>query len=253
MRLLSIILPLLFIVNTSFAKAIKTKTDWTLEALRLTGESARVRDKAIHKLLKIPHLKKKLHLELKGPHRNLALDVISSLGFEDFLPELLSIAKSESSGIYYLSVNSLITNKNQKIIAGIYRERLVCGKTCGVSPAAEVLLLDTLAQISTPLAFEELKKIFDGGWYEVKSAVLNYVRVFLLKTPETIAYLPLLTWSLDSPIIQLRWQTIYLLRELPTSLRAGFIKSIKKCKLVDDPRTPPDVLKLCALLTGGSV
>ncbi len=236
--------------NFSLAKTVREKTDWTLEALRLTGESEGVRSKAIKKLLKIPNLKKMLHKELYGPRRYLALDVISSLGFEDFLPELLELAKTEASGVFYLSVDSLLTPQNQKMIADVYRERLLCAKTCGVSPAAEVLLIDTMAQIGDGFTVPELKKIFDEGWYEVKSAVLNYARAFLLRGKSKI-YLPVLNWTLDSPIIQLRWQTLYLLRELPTSTRAGFIKLLGKCGEFEDPRTPPDAQKLCLLLIGG--
>ncbi len=253
MRLL-ILLSLTFLYTSAWAaKAPSQKTDWTLEALRLTGESEGVRKKAIHKLLKIPHLKKILKKELKASKRNLALDVISSLGFEDFLPDLLELAKTDSSGVFYLSIDALLTAKNQAMIAGIYRERLLCAKTCGVSPAAQSLLLDTLSQIAQPFTSEELKLIYEQSWYEVKSAVLNYARSYLLRDGGPTSYVQLIQIALESPIIQMRWQALYLLREIPSRMRASSIPLLKKCKPFEDPRTPPDVLRLCTLLSGGSV
>ena len=246
----------LFILFFSISTAAKTaplKIDWTIEALRLTGESDSIKKKATKNLLKIKNLKKLLQKELKGPRFHLALDVISSLGFEDFLPELLLLAKTDNSGVFYLSIDSLITPKNQKQIAQVYRERLLCAKTCGVSPASEVLLLDTLVQIAGPLSPSELKQIFTANWYEVQSAVLSYVRVLLLRDASSSLYLSFVQLGLESPIIQLRWQSLYLIRELSSARRAAFIKSLNKCRLFNDPKTPPDVIKLCGLLTGANV
>lgn len=241
----------IFFSQVSLAKTHAPTTSWTLEALRLTGESEGIHNRAMERLLKIPHLKLMLHRELKGPQRNLALDVISSLGFEDFIPELLELAKTENSGVFYLSIDSLLTARNQKMVAGVYRERLLCAKTCGVSPAAEVLILDTLAQLGEKLTLLELKTIFDGGWYEVKSAALNYARVALIRG-DSLEFLSLVRASLESPVIQLRWQAIYLLSELPASLRSPLVlSSLKKCDLIKDPRTPPDVQTQCLILIGG--
>ena len=246
---------LIFFTNFSWSKTPSHSTihttSWTLEALRLTGESEGIHDRAVHRLLKIPHLKKMLRNELVGPRRNLALDVISSLGFEDFIPELLELAKNESSGIFYLSIDSLITVRNQKMVAAAYRERLLCAKACGVSPAAEVLILDTLAQLGEKISYQELIKIYNDGWYEVKSSALNYARAFLIRG-DALEFLALVANSLESPLIQLRWQAVYLLSELPASLRSQVIlSSLKKCEWVKDPRTPVSVQKICSGLIGG--
>ena len=223
---------------------------WTFEALRLTGESVGTHDRAVKRLLKIPQLKKMLRQELGGPRKNLALDVISALGFDDFIPELLELAKTENSGIYYLSIASLLTSQNKTSVEAVYRERLLCAKTCGVSPVAQVLMLDTLAQLGEKLSPLELQKIYDEGWYEVKSAALSYARTFLLKG-ESTEFIIQVNNCLESPILQLRWQAIYLTRELPSNLRARLITTLKKCELVKDQRTPLEVKKLCVALIGG--
>lgn len=244
----------IFSTNLSWSKTSNHSppTSWRLEALRLTGESEGIHDRAVHRLLKIPHLKKMLRRELKSPRRNLALDVISSLGFEDFIPELLELAKTETSGVFYLSIDSLLTVRNQKMVAGVYRERLVCAKTCGVSPAGEVLMLDTLAQLSEKVSYQELVKIYNEGWYEVKSSALNYARSFLIRG-DALEFLALVASSLESPLIQLRWQSVYLLSEMPASLRSPvLLSSLKKCDWVKDPRTPANVQKICSGLIGGS-
>lgn len=205
--------------------------DWTREALHLTGESPATRARALRRLEAIPHLRETLRRQIEGPRRGLALDVISALQMESLLPDLLQAAAEDRSGFIYLTVNNLIDQGSQARLFELYTQRLFCHPDCAPSPAAQVILLDTLGRVGHRLSIFSLRRLYrEAAWPEVRMAIVGYIRYAILHFDRE-NYIALLRSSLGDRNIQVREQSLYLLSELPPRIRRIlFLTSAAPCE-----------------------
>jgi len=214
------------------------EADWTAHALRLTGESDKIRATAIQALKATPELKQTLRETLKQDSREraLALDVIAALSLDEFTSELLALADQDKDGRFHLAVNALLHSGNRQKITKHYLETL---KT-PAPVVVRVIALDTLSRMEVNLTREELTTLLKDPAYEVRSATVSFIRSLLLRFPrkEDVALfaLPLA----DRPY-QLRLQTIYAIKDLPPSLEIDGLFLLEMCR--ED--THPEVRKAC--------
>ena len=202
--------------------------DWSKEAVRLTGESQAVRGRAIMRLKKTPHLKEILRREIHGNRLAQALDVIATLELRDLLPDLIQLGTTDATGSVYSAINSLLNEKNLASVLPTYRKRLLCEPACQASPAAQVVILDTLARAGLDLSSDELTRLLKSSQYEVKSAALEYVRSAIM-TRGKFELLPLVQASLQANPWQLRLQSWYLISELPPQIKIRLKISKENC------------------------
>lgn len=159
---------------------------WEQSALRLSGESDRVYRQAISRLKSIPHLNEKLKQALDENSRRtfLALDVISTLKIEALLPKLITSSEKDSSGFFYLAINTFLDATHVQAITTLYLDRLHNRQT---SSASKIVLLDTLGRLQVRIPESELQKILNReDEPEVRSAVLYYLRSLWLKNPKNL-------------------------------------------------------------------
>src|ERR1035437_1654974 len=102
-----------FFIATESQATEPRSSSWSREALRLTGESDAVHNRALTRIRRIPRIQEILRKELIGPQKALALDVISALPMRSLLPDLLELAKKDESGFFYLAANNLIAAKDR--------------------------------------------------------------------------------------------------------------------------------------------
>ncbi len=200
--------------------------EWTQDALRLTGESTEIRSGAIYRLKKKPGLKKMMRSELKGPRRELALDVIAALEWRDFVPELLQFAKKDETGISYLTINALLTSKNVTKIFETYRKRLADPDTFSL---AQVIFLDSFGAMGSALNETEIKNLIKSPSFEVRVAVVDYLGA-IRKTNKNFQIARLLKLTLEGSPYQLRLRTIYVVDELRTELGKDFQDFYQLCQ-----------------------
>jgi hypothetical protein len=202
-----------------FLGAPSWSSDWTRDALRLTGESDSIRNEAIKNLKKEPHLAALLRRQLRGPHRFLALDVIAALKLQALLPDLLRLSESDPSGLSYLAINALMTTASRQQIIAIYRDRLLNPRPPQGEGPSQVLLLDSLALLGEPLPLEKLRTLLiTSRWPEVQGAALNYARVAILQD-HRFRYIDLIQDARLAKAFQVREQAVILAKELPPRLR----------------------------------
>jgi hypothetical protein len=202
--------------------------DWSREAVRLTGESSVVRERAIRRIKKVPHLKEILRREIYGSRRAQALDVISTLELYDLLPDLVQLGADDKTGAIYSAINSLLNKNNMPAVLAVYRKRLLCEPGCQASGAAQVVILDTLARTGENLSVGEMDRLFKSSQYEIKSAALEYVRMNILMRKK-LEFLPFIGVALHSQPWQLRLQSLYLISELPTQIKVKLNVSREDC------------------------
>jgi hypothetical protein len=221
---------------------------WTTSARRFTGESASVREKAIATLRKMPDLKSELKKSLGTSNHFLALDVISVLELREMLPELLEFAARDKTGYSYHVISSLIGAKDHDRVGQIYLDRIDNPKT---APASKMAMLDAAARMEITLGPERTKRLLKDDSPEVRSSVLSLFRTELLRRNYQRG-LTVLETTIDDPTFQIRLQTLYLISELPGSLRRANLSLIEgvfaRCK--DDP--VPSVKELCTSLAAGA-
>jgi hypothetical protein len=183
--------------------------DWSREALKLTGESDLSRDQALKVLRRHPNIKKILKEQLQTGKRALALDVISALHFKNFIPTLLALAPEDETGATYLTINTLLTPKNAVKVIATYRTRLASE----THPASLTVLLDTLGALAVQLPEKQLQGLLKSDSFEVRSAVVSYLRALVLRHKKP-RYAALLKDVLVTSPFQLRIQGIYFASEL---------------------------------------
>jgi hypothetical protein len=183
--------------------------DWAKEALKLTGESDLAREKALKKIKRHPKIKKILKAELQTSKKALALDVISALKYRHFVPELLRLAETDDTGAFYLTVNSLLTPKNARLVIDTYKKRL----DTVTHPVSQVVILDTLGAVGSALPEDQIKSFLENRSPEVRSAALGYIRAMVLKTKKK-SYASLMLKAFDEQPFQLRMQAVYLASEM---------------------------------------
>jgi hypothetical protein len=220
----------------SAAKSVEN-FDWSREALKLTGESDLSRDQALKALRKHPNIKKILKEQLHTSKRALALDVISALHFRNFIPTLLELAPEDEMGAMYLTINTLLTPKNAVKVIASYRNRL----KSETHPASLAVLLDTLGALAVTLPEEQLKAFLKNDSFEVRSAVVSYLRSLVLRHKKR-RYANLLKDVLVTSPYQLRIQAIYFASELEGESFASLKEDLHRI-CTKDYQKP--VLKAC--------
>lgn len=188
---------------------------WTESARRFTGETESVRLKAIAKLKKYPNLKGELKKALGSADHFLALDVISVLRLRNMLGDLTTFSERDHTGYSYHVINSLLEKKDEEKIGDLYLERLDLPKT---SPAAKIAIVDALARMNRALGDERAGRLLKDDSPEVRSATLSLIRTELVQK-NIQKNLQLLDETISDPSFQIRIQTLYLVSELPASLR----------------------------------
>lgn len=218
-----ILLPLIFLfeggrlaigANSPIASRSR-QDDWAKHALRLTGESQRVRRRAIESLKQIPALDAILKTALGTSQRYLALDTIAALQRVSTLSDLFAVASDEKSGAVYLTINTLI---NEVTLPSIQEHYLKVLSQPDLPAPIPLILLDTLGRMGTKIPKRTLQRFILSKNYEAKSGALYYLRYQLLRAQD-MNYLPLLESYQNAEPYQLRIQLQSLLRDLPPSLQ----------------------------------
>jgi hypothetical protein len=222
-------------------KPAQVKSDWTVWAKRFTGESIVTRNRAIQYFKKTKNLDSILRKKLQSDQQLLALDVIGTLRLKSLLPDLMQLSESDRTGMFYVTMNALITTSNKDAMTAFYLTRLGHRRT---STAARVVIIDTLnrLRVSIPKSlFKEL--LLEHSSPEVRGAALKYLRN-LLRDDSSEATIGLLQKSLQDECLQLRVQALFIITELPKSLQIRFKNHLKSC--IKDPNN--DMLRLCQKL-----
>lgn len=192
--------------------------NWSREALRLTGESASVREASLRRIKNIPRLHSLLRKELRGRRQALALDIIAALKLKAFVPELLRLAEKDCHGFVYHTINTLVTPANQARISKVYQRRLFNPGPQGIGPC-QVVLLETLGILGHRLPTKDLETLLTtSSWPEVQGAVLNYARIAVLQDRRD-EYVFLVTKALTAKSLQVRTQARFLAQELALKVK----------------------------------
>jgi len=228
---------LIWILLTFLANAYTA--DWTDQALRLTGESDKIRETALKQLKSNPDLTKILTESLdKADSREqaLALDVIAALSLDEFANNLFARAESDKDGRFHLALNALLHSGNRLKIAKHYQEVLKTPAPLVV----RVIALDTLARMEVNLTRDEVTTYLKDPAYEIRSAAISYLRTLLRRFPrkEDVA---LFAIPLADRPYQLRLQTIHAIKDLPSSLEVDGLFLLENCR--EDAH--PEVRKAC--------
>ncbi len=233
-----------------FAVAVASSTaqagaHWWDYARRFTGENDKVRENAIAELRKMPDLRAELKKALGTTEHFLALDVIQVLDLKGMTNDLLAFAEKDKTGYSYHVLNSLLEPKDYARVGQIYLERLDLPKT---APAAKMAILDSAARMELTLGGPRTERLLRDDSPEVRSSVLSLFRNELLRRNYQRG-LDVLEKTIADPTFQIRIQTLFLVSELPPSLRRanlGLIDGVlAKCK--NDPNV--SVKALCATVT----
>ena len=205
-------------------------TSWSDHARRFTGENEKVRENAIAQLRKDPNLKAELKKALGTGDHFLALDVISILDLKSMMPELLAFAEKDKTGYSYHVISSLIETKDLDRVGQIYLDRLDLPKT---SPAAKMAMLDAAARMEITIGPERTDRLLHDESPEVRSAVLSLFRTELLRRNYQRG-LNVLETTIGDPTFQIRIQTLFLISELPGTIRRANLSLVRgvldRCK-----------------------
>lgn len=228
---------MIWILFTLLAHA--SSTDWTDQALRLTGESDKIRATALKKLESLPDLKEILRDALNKPdsrEQALALDVIAALSLDEFANDLFARAETDTDGRFHLALNTLLHSGNRLKIGKHYQDLLKTPAPLVV----RVIALDTLSRMEVNLTRDELTSYLKDPAYEIRSAAIAYLRALLRRFPrkEDVA---LFAIPLADKPYQLRLQTIQAIKDLPSSLEVDGLFLLENCR--EDSH--PEVRKAC--------
>lgn len=242
MKIFGTFLACVFISTSAFGAA-----SWSDHARRFTGEDQKVRERAIAELKKYPELKTELKKSLGRANHFLALDVISVLRLTSMMPDLLAFAVKDVTGYSYHVISSIIEPKDHDRVGQIYLDRLDDRKT---SPAAKMAMLDAAARMDITLGPERTERLLKDESPEVRSSVLSLFRTELLRRNYQRG-LNVLETTIQDPAFQVRMQTLFLISELPGTIRRANLSLIdgvfEHCK--HDPA--PQVKALCESLATG--
>lgn len=214
MKLFSVrfLLIMLILVMPVITLSASPQQNWQYWAKKFTGESEIVRKKAIHALKKYPEIEAILKKELESKDPFLALDAIGTLKLYSLIEDLKTQAQHDKSGMFIVTLNALITPKEQASTVLFYLNQLKSPRT---SVANKVVILDTLKRLNVPLSegiIEELLQVPNAP--ELKSSMIQYLRTLLKHQPrEEWASLILKRFLYNEPY-QLRTQALLVLSEL---------------------------------------
>lgn len=219
-------LALLLATSTAFAAA--PVRDWQYHARRLTGFSDTTRRESLHQLRQRKHLQSELRTALSGRQRYLALDVITTLGFHDFLQDLFPLTHQDESGAVILAINALLTQKTRPQILEHYTAVLERLNTVPLSAPAIMALLDVLGRLKHPISEEQLESFMDVSDPGIRSAAIYYARL-MRKDPKLPEYRATLERGLEDAASQIRKQSELAAAERPLPPKpTGFWASLRR-------------------------
>ncbi len=225
----------------------RAAANWWDYARRFTGENEAIRQASIAALRKDPDLKGELKKALGTGYHFLALDVISVLELKSMMPDLLAFAERDKTGYSYHVISSLIETKDLDRVGQVYLARLDSPKT---SPAAKMAMLDAAARMEITLGPDRTNRLLKDESPEVRASVLSLFRFELLRRNYQRG-LSVLETTIQDPAFQIRIQTLFLISELPSSIRRANLSLVggvlERCK--SDPMAP--VKALCQSLIAG--
>lgn len=152
------------------------RAQWLTLSSKLSGHSEFVRRQTLKKLQTIPDIQNILETELQGKHVFHALEVISAMRLTKSLPRLKEFATLESTGVVFLTINSLTASDNLSDIAEFYKATWENDRKTLFNPAL-VVVLDTMAQMALCVSEKSLLSIWENRPAEVRLAVLDYIDV----------------------------------------------------------------------------
>ena len=197
------------------------KRPWTWWALKLSGESQKVRRYAIKRLRQRPKLKKELRKAIKGKQRALALDVISALRMRSFFPLLIQLSNDDLSGQSLLTLNILANDPKRISQLTEHYFNLLLNGSSEVS-LNKIIALETLGRLGRRLPEDLLISLLEEKNPELGMAVLNYVKFKSIREKKSLRVLPdtrglfenVLSRALKSEVFHIRLKTYFLIGDL---------------------------------------
>lgn len=220
---------------------------WWDYARRFTGEDDKVRDAAVGSLRKIPTLNAELKKALGTTEHFLALDVITTLGLKEMMTDLLAFAEKDKTGYSYHVISSLIEAKDHDRVGHIYLDRIDNPKT---SAAAKIAMIDAAARMEITIGPERTERLLKDESPEVRASVLSLFRTELLRRNFQRG-LSVLETTIRDPAFQIRMQTLFLVSELPGSLRRANLSLIDGVLQSCSEDAMPQVKSFCLTLKAG--
>lgn len=221
------------------------------ELAKKVGESEENRDAVMAQLRHVPGLKKKLAHAIYTKDRPLALDVISSLGYKEFVGDLLLHVPADPDGFLTVAINSMMEPSNQKSILASYVENLSSGTS---SYAADVAMLEPLGRLGMVLSRDVLVALSASPSPEVRSAVVYYLRMMALRNHH-YENLDLLAALLKSGEFQVRLQVVSVSSEILAAAALAHrsvagVPSFDQMKSVCGAEKTPSVRSACLGFVG---
>jgi hypothetical protein len=162
----------------------------------------------------------------------------------------LKVSASDEDGFVYLTINSLIDNKNYKEVVELYLKRLThpLGRRIP-SPAAKIAILDSLGRLRQPLDAESVEQMAEAqSEPDIQRAVLSYVRIFLLRK-EHPEYWSAVERATRANSYEVRVQAYFLVSEVQKRFEHESAKLWSRC----ERDSSSELTSLCAKLKSGEL
>lgn len=189
------------------------RPEWAFYAMRLSGESEKVRRHALRRLRLIDDLNRRLVEGLRTRDRGLALDTIAALQLEPLLPVLIADSVHDGDGQIHLTLDALISRRTRDELSELFRAQLQPAEIHRLSAASLIAILDGFVLMSENLPAQTLFALLRDPSYEVRIATVLYAREMSLKAGAT-AYLPILKAALRSHPRELRLEASHAIESL---------------------------------------
>jgi hypothetical protein len=205
-----------------------TALNWQRQALKLTGESDKIRASALKNLADISNLDEQLEKALaKGTNREqaLALDTITALKLTKFAPQLRKLLARDQTGQMHLTLAMILDPDERQATQVAFLQELEKQRS---TPAAQIAQLSVFSRWRLLIPVTVLRSLLNSESFEVRFAALSYIRAALLDGAES-KYLPLVEQGLKGQPYQLRLRSLFLVYELPKRMRVKFITPLTGC------------------------
>lgn len=160
--------------------SISKNSSWKVLA-RKVGQSEDFRAGAIRELRRMGSLSKDLREGLRGNDRPLALEVISALEIKSLIPDMIDLVPTDSNGFLILGLNSMVTEKNQKLILDTYLNQLSSKNIGTNSNGALMAMLEPMGRMGIKIPNSAVQNLKSNESPEVRSSLLYYVRMMVLR------------------------------------------------------------------------
>jgi len=167
----------------------------------------------------------------------------------ELLTDLILFSEKDHTGYSYHVINSLFEKKDEERIRTLYLERLDSTK---ISPASKMAMLDALARMGITLGDERVARLLRDESPEVRSATLSMIRSELVFRNVQRNF-PYLEKTIEDPAFQIRIQTLYLVSELPASLRRANLSRVNAIFERCGKDSTAQVKAICEAIRKGAV